>query len=100
MKISRDPAVDVEILDFAKYIARDNPAASLRFIKQCKVTFEHLAIHPYLGSRLKFKNRKLEKIRVWPVRSFKQYLIFYVPQKNEIKILHILHSARDILEIL
>lgn len=35
-------------------------------------------------------------IRVWPIRGFKNHLIFYQVRKGRLEIVRVLHAAQDI----
>jgi plasmid stabilization system protein ParE len=48
-----------------------------------------------MGSVRHFGRKDLQGVRIIPVTGFEHYLIFYVPTKRSIKVLRILHAARD-----
>jgi toxin ParE1/3/4 len=50
---------------------------------------------PEIGSRRRFNNPALLNVRVWPVKGFDKYRIYYRPLGDRIEILRILHAARD-----
>ncbi|MBX3294463.1 MAG: type II toxin-antitoxin system RelE/ParE family toxin [Acidobacteria bacterium] len=66
-----------------------------RFLDSCDETFKLIASHPQLGAPNKFSVQKLSSVRMVRVRGFEKYLIFYIPTDNEIRILHVFHSAKD-----
>ncbi len=51
-------------------------------------------------SERKFFNPKLWGIRLWFVKGFEKYLIFYRVFDNYIEIVRVLHSAQDIDSIM
>jgi toxin ParE1/3/4 len=67
-----------------------------RFIQSSKSDFEKLAEMPEMGAQRLFRNPRFFSIRMWPVRGFERYLIFYRPLKDGIGILRVLHGSRDI----
>lgn len=54
---------------------------------------------PELGERQGFDRQEIADLRVWQVRGFENYLIFYRPIEGGIEVVRILHSARDIAAI-
>lgn len=51
---------------------------------------------PEIGAKRAFSNTRLTGIRLWPVLGFSKYLIFYQVTEDSIRVLRVLHSARDI----
>ena len=86
---------DNELLDIAEYLGQDNPEVGQSFIDACEETFVELARMPRLGSLREFDHPDLQDVRMWHVKGFEAYLIFYQPTKTALKLLHIVHGARD-----
>jgi len=42
----------------------------------------------------------LRDVRIWLVKGFEKYLVFYRPTDDVVEILQVLHAARDIDSIL
>ena len=84
-----------ELLDIAEYLGQNDPAKGQQFIDACEETFAELADMPHLGSARSFNNPNLKNIRMWHVKGYADYLIFYQPAKTALKLLHIVHGARD-----
>ena len=55
-----------------------------------------LARLPHAGLLCRFRNPKSKDTRLWIVRGFENYLIFYRPLQDRIELLRIVHGARDI----
>ncbi|MFT5029725.1 MAG: plasmid stabilization system protein ParE [Candidatus Binatia bacterium] len=100
--ISVHPQVEVfdmaEIFDF---IAADNLDAADRVADGIVATFRELARQPFIGRPYPLKHPMLQGIRMCPAfripsPSFKNYLIFYRPADDEIRILYVFHVARDV----
>jgi toxin ParE1/3/4 len=49
-----------------------------------------------MGRRYGFTDPEFESVRVWHVRGFRNYLIFYRPIDNGVEVVRVLHGARDI----
>jgi toxin ParE1/3/4 len=81
------------------HIAADHVDAARRFLDSVWRDFERLAEQPGMGAIREFNNARAAHIRSWPVRGFRNYLIFYRPIENGVKIIRVLHGARDIAAI-
>ena len=71
-----------------------------RFVKAAQDTFEVLAAMPKTGVRCEFSRHALQRVRRWPVKGFENWLIFYLPKRDGVEILHVIHGARDINNLL
>ena len=95
MKVIHGSAVFEELLNLSAYIAFENENAAQRFLDACNETFRFLAEHQHTGVAQQFRSKELQAVRRWRVKGFEKYLIFYLPVTDGVKILHIVHSARD-----
>ncbi len=93
--IVKSPQAYRDLVEIADSIAQDSIDASDRFLDAAEMTFDCLAETPEIGSLCPFKNPLAVEIRVWPVRQFKRYLIFYRSELNSVSIVRVLHGARD-----
>jgi len=87
---------DLEEIHFS--IALDNPDAADRFLEAVTVSLGVLCQYPNLGPRYQSNEPELSGIRLWPVRKFRKYLIFYRPEPEAgcLRVVRVLHGARDI----
>jgi toxin ParE1/3/4 len=53
-----------------------------------------------MGSSFGSTRAELEGLRVFPVKGFANYLLFYRPFPRGIELIRVLHGARDIPSIL
>ena len=83
----------------AKFIQRDSPDVAIRFLAAAEQTFGQLASMPEIGQRQEFGRQELADLRVWQMRGFENYLIFYRSTELGIEIVRVLHAARDIAAI-
>ncbi len=95
MRIVHGPAVFEELLNISAYIAFDNEPVAQHFLDACDETFRFLAVHPNIGVARSFRKRELREVRMWRVKGFEKYLVFYCPIPEGLKILHVVYSARD-----
>ncbi len=95
MRVVYGDGVFEELVGLSFYIAADNEPAAQRFLDACDETFQFLAGNPLVGSLKRFTSTKLSDVRMWRVKGYEKYLVFYQPNESGVKILHVLHSARD-----
>jgi len=94
------PRASQDLDEHFAYIAQNNPDTALKFFDAVRQTCAKLAQMSGMGSPYPLTNPRLESLRKWSVKGFKKYLIFYLSFDNYIKIVRILHAARDIEGIL
>jgi toxin ParE1/3/4 len=87
-----EPAIE-DLNEIAAYISADNPAAALELILKIEARFELLAEHP--------KSGRLRRELAPDLRSTVEgrYLIFYQEMTDGVKIIRVLHSARDLKKL-
>ena len=90
------PRAEMDIDAHCGFFAKQSVEKALRFDKAVFDSFERLCKMPFVGTERKFSNSKLWGIRLWFVKEFEKYLIFYRVFDNYIEIIRILHSAQDI----
>ncbi|PYY10426.1 MAG: type II toxin-antitoxin system RelE/ParE family toxin, partial [Acidobacteria bacterium] len=56
--------------------------------------------NPYVGPRYSSGNPRLQSLRSWPVAGFEAIRIYYALEGDAIHIIRILHSKRDVRQIL
>jgi toxin ParE1/3/4 len=93
--ITKSPQAYRDLVGIASHIAQDSLDASERFLQAAETTIDRLAEAPEIGSLCPFENPLAADIRVWPVRQFKSYLIFYRPESTGIYVVRVIHGARD-----
>ena len=98
-RILRTEAAFRDLDEQATFIQRDSPSAAIRFLAAAEASFQLLATTPELGQRHAVKNEELTGMRVWQVRGFENYLIFYRPLAHGIEVIRVLHAARDIAAV-
>lgn len=85
-----------DVIDIAFAIAEDNLEAADRFAEAIAAAYDRLAETPGIGAARDFGNPKLKGMRMWLVPGFSNYLIFYTSSESELRILRVLHGARDV----
>lgn len=98
--IRRLPQAKRDLIELADYLAQDSLAASDRFLQAAEQAFEALAGMPEMAGVWETDNPALAGIRVWPIRGFAKFLIFYRPTAGGIEVIRVLHASRDIASII
>ena len=96
--LSRDPKVSDDLLDIYLYIVGDDRQAAVKVVQAAEKTFELLQSIPEGGKLYPTGVPGLEKLRMMPIRGYSNYLVFYVPKNDEVRILYVYHGAQNILE--
>jgi toxin ParE1/3/4 len=97
--VVRRPRALRDIVEIAVFIAEESVEASDRFLEAVELTFRALARMPRVGARCRFRNPRFAAVRMWRVRGFENYLIFYRPRQDGIEVLRLIHGARDIASL-
>jgi toxin ParE1/3/4 len=99
-RIDRHSAVvERDLPDIYSFIAERDPTAAERVLDAVEETFRKLARHPDCGMLYLTRNRKLQGLRMFPVRGFPNYLVFYRVEIASIRILYVTHGARHLLRL-
>ena len=94
------PHAEADIDSHCKFFAKKNVEKALKFDQAVFETFDRLCEMPFIGTERAYQNPKLLGIRMWFVKGFEKYLIFYRAFGNYIEIVRVLHSAQDTDSIL
>ena len=89
------PKAEADIDEHLAYIAQDNIEKAIEFDVAVFDSFDRLREMPFIGGERTFMNDRLNGLRMWFVKGFENYLIFYRPLGDRIEIVRVLHSAQD-----
>jgi len=95
MRVVHGEAVFEELLNISFHIALDDEEIAQKFLDACDATFWFLAENRFVGTTRNFNNPLLGEVRMWRVKNFENYLIFYQPMTDSIIILHVVHGAKN-----
>ena len=98
--IVRDRATQDLRLQANYILAKGDRKAAENFLESAELTFSQLAKTPKIGKKVSLLALSQQEIRQWRIKNFKNYLIFHQIREKNIKILRILHSARDLTDIM
>ena len=94
MNLLITPEASRDLDSIFDFIAQDNVASAWKVAEAAQHTFELLVEHPALGRIRNFENHV--GIRSIPIRGFEKYLVFYRIEEKAVRIIRILHGARDL----
>lgn len=91
------PAADGDIEQCFRYLRdQNNLDKALRFLEGLRESFERIRQMPFIGSPRKFSATSLQNLRQWPVKGFKDFLIFYHVSDTQVEVYRVLHARQDI----
>jgi len=79
-----------DLNDILDYIARDKPRAAVAFIEKLEEACRTLAQFPLIGAS---RQGLIPGLRVFSVGN---YIVYYRPQGETVRIERVLHGARDV----
>jgi toxin ParE1/3/4 len=80
-RVIRRPRAVADLIDHYAYIARDRIEAAERFLRAAGQTFDLIARYPMIGRAWESDDPRLAGIRVYPMRRYRNYLVFYRPNE-------------------
>jgi toxin ParE1/3/4 len=98
--VYRTSASRSDIVQNAFHLGQQRTGLEDRFLAAVERSFERILASPEIGGLYESRNPRLQGIRVWRVRHFQKYLIFYRPTNAGVEVIRILHGARDIAAVL
>jgi len=96
-RVLLQPAAERDLIEQFLFLGESSgePTAR-RFLTAAYATFDQLAEMPRMGFRRTFRKPRLSNTRLWRVNGFEKHLILYRPVKQGIRVLRVIHGARDI----
>jgi len=77
------------------YIAENDLDTAVYFLVAVEETIQMIAKNPFIGGIRQFQNAKLKNLRMWRVKKYENYLIFYTIEEMTIKIVRVINAKRD-----
>ena len=94
------PQAELDLDEYAAYIANDNISAALAMYDAAQSTYKQLAEFRDIGKPYTSNNPVLNNVRCFPIQGYPRYLIFYIPYVDHIDIIRVLNTSRDINNVL
>jgi toxin ParE1/3/4 len=89
-----------DVIEAADFIAQVRGLdASDMFLNAVRETYELIAFMPRIGAPRDYDNPEFAGMRMLPMPRYSNYLIFYILTDEQVRILRVLHSSRNIQEI-
>ncbi len=95
-RVVLSPQAERDADDIAAYIAIDSLDTALRFYEAVWETFERLASAPDIGRVRELPHPGLVGLRSVSIEGFRPFLVFYVHAGDVVRVLRVLHGAREI----
>ena len=93
-RVIKRPAAKRDLILHFAAIAEGSVEAAQRFRHAAERSFQDLARMPGMAPR-KILEGKFAGVRMWRVRGFERYLIFYMSRKDGVAIERVIHAAQD-----
>lgn len=94
LPVEESEFIPCDVLDIVRCIRRDNPPAAIRFVEAFKSSVELVSRLPDIGR--KRPDLGVPETRSWRIKGFRKYLMFYDAFPDRVRLLRILHGARDL----
>lgn len=98
-EIRKKPQAERDIEECFVYIGEDNLDIAVHFLVAVEDSIEEINRNPFIGKSREFKSSNLQNLRMWLVKNFSNYQIYYMVEAETIEIIRVLHGARDIDDI-
>ncbi len=87
-----------DLVELTAYLMERSPDAGIRFHNSVAETFRQLSESPELGAVYRFRRKSITNIRIWRVKKFTKYLIFYRVYSDRIVIVRVRHGATNYMD--
>jgi toxin ParE1/3/4 len=95
-KIFVEDSANADVARIFARIADDNLPAALRFYDASEKAYVLLSEHPRAGPRYEPQIAERPELRFWPITGFENYLVFYEPLPYGVRIVRVMHGAREL----
>lgn len=99
LRLRRTRQARGDIVRLYRYVGADNPDAAERLFEAIERSLHALAATPGMGRQWGSNDPRLERLRVYPVNPYRDYLIFYRVVGREVHIFRVVHGSQDLERI-
>ena len=78
------------------WLAARSAGAAEKFARVMESAAGRLRAHPRIGHPVPVRAPSLRGLRTWPVPGFPEILIVYLVDADAVRVLRVLHGARDL----
>lgn len=100
LPVFKRPQVERDIEEAFVFIGEDDFDTGLDFLHAVEQSLEMIGQNPFIGSEREFISPALQGVRMWRVKTYEKYLIFYRVHSDRVEVLRLIHSARDYTRVL
>src|SRR6201984_3510243 len=87
------PKADSDMDSCFAWIAKDNPAAAVRFLDAVELTCEILSRMPGIGSPRYAEIPLVRGVRMLAIKDFENYLLFYLEHEDCVDVIRVLQGG-------
>lgn len=85
-----------DLIEHFVYLAEEAGIATAnRFLEHAQASFTELAEFPASGRRLDLESMVLKDMRVWRIKDFENWRVFYIAEPDGVSIVRVLHASRE-----
>ena len=88
------------IAHYAYLVDNAGEAVADRFLTNIERSFNDLSEQPGMGAPMTLNPPELAGLRKWRAREFDSVLIFYLPRRDGVSIVRVLHASQDWWQLL
>ncbi len=97
--VSKRPQADRDIEECFVFIAEGDLDGAVKFLVAVEDSLDELSRFPMLGREGRHRDGRLLGYRIWKVRGYDNYLLFYQLRADTVELFRVLQSSRDIESI-
>ena len=97
--ILKRPQAERDIEECFVFIAEDNVDIATQFLVAVEESLKRLSQFPNIGTARNYQNKLFQNIRMWQVKGYSKYFIFYEVFEDRIEVVRVLHSSRDLEDV-
>lgn len=85
-----------DIEEIFVFFGTEDLDAGLRFLNAIEESFSHISSFPSSAPIKELGIGVMQRFRMFPVKGFRNFLIFYRESNDSVEVVRVLHGARDI----
>ena len=99
LNVAIRPQVQDDIDAIIDYLLAERPPSAQDFVQRLQQTFDLLGENPKIGAQRHYRATALNGMRMFSLKQFSAYLVFYLHDDDTLDIVRVLHGNRDIAEL-
>lgn len=90
------PAASEDIDEIVDYLVGESVPTAQGFVRDLQKCFDLLTENPKIGVQREHRSVALSGMRMFPLKKFSTYLVFYISDDQTINVVRVLHGQLDI----